>query len=57
MLPSSSSASDLQPVDFQIVSAALDLHDRCPHCGGERTSRRIHLPPTPETWKISGSLL
>ena len=47
MSPSSSSASDLPLVHFEIVSAVLDLHDRCPHCDGERTSRCVHLPPTP----------
>ena len=47
MSPSSSSASDLPPVDFQIVSAVLDLHDYCPQCGGEGTSRWVDLLPHP----------
>ena len=59
MSPSSSSASDLPPVDFQIVSAVLDLHDYCPQCGGEGTSRWVDFCPTPriETWTILGTLL
>ena len=44
MTPSSSPAHE---IDFEIVSAILDLTDRCPHCGGERTYRRVHLRPTP----------
>ena len=41
------SSSPVHEIDFEIVSAILDLTDRCPHCGGERTYRRVHLRPTP----------
>ena len=51
MSPSSSSASELPPIDFQIVPAVIDLHDHCPHCRGERTSRRVHLPSTPRNFE------
>ena len=35
MTPSSSPTHE---IDFEIVSAVLGLTNRCPHCGGERTS-------------------
>ena len=49
MSPSSSlSAPNFASPDFEIVSAVVDLHQRCPHCDGRRNSRRVHLPPTPQ---------